>query len=170
MVSKKGYVLMSIVGVAAIAAIAIAFGVSQASSLAVQRAPAVASVTIPQGSSMMVDGQKETFVPQVITVVVGVNNTVRWTNQDSVTAFIEADNDRMDPAFFKATTLPESVVTSADGQMTSATSDIGNLQLPNVLQPGESFEYTFTIPGEYGYHGKPWQRGTVIVLPAEAAK
>lgn len=34
----------------------------------------------------------------------------------------------------------------------------------NLMDTGDSFLYTFTTPGEIGYHGKPWLRGTVIVL------
>lgn len=53
-------------------------------------------------------------------------------------AIIAAD-DQSDPAFYEATK--------------------GSVLLP----PGEAYEFTFTRPGEYGHHGKPWQQGTVIV-------
>jgi plastocyanin len=169
MVSRKGYIMLSVVGAVVVAATIVSLGLSQAMSLQSPRSPNVASITIPEGSSSKFNGEG-TFTPQVATVVIGVNNTVSWTNRDSETTFIEADNDKVDPAFFKATQIPESVITSANGTIEGKSSDVGALNLPNVLRPGGSFEYTFTIPGEYGYHGKPWQRGSVIVLPAEATK
>lgn len=160
---------MSIAGVIAIVATIVSLGLTQVLSYQPASSPSVASITIPPGSSSITGGQG-TFAPQVAKVVIGVNNTVSWTNRDSQTTFIKADNDKVDPAFFKATTLPESVVTTVNGGIESKSSDIGALNLPNVLKPGESFQYTFTVPGEYGYHGKPWQRGTVIVLAAEGTK
>ncbi len=82
------------------------------------------------------------FEPNPIKVVIGVNNTVRWVNQDVVAAWIEADNES-DPAFYNAT--KDSV----------------------FIPPNETFEYTFTKAGEFGYHGRPWQRATVVVLPSQ---
>jgi plastocyanin len=108
----------------------------------------IALVTIPEGASDSQSGK--TFEPQTITVVIGVNNTVRWINQDTSMYFIEADNDRYDPAFYHATEIPSS---NSKAEATD-----------NVLMPNEYFEYTFTKPGEYGYHSKPWMRGTVIVM------
>jgi plastocyanin len=81
------------------------------------------------------------FEPQVITVLVGVNNTVRWVNESDEIAMLSADNDS-DPGFYKAT---------------------GDFVF---IMPHKSFEFTFTSLGEIGYHGKPWQRGSVIVLHA----
>jgi hypothetical protein len=81
----------------------------------------------------------DNFQPQTVKVVIGVNNTVRWVNNDIFPAMIEADN-KNDPLFY---TLTEDF---------------------KLIKVGESFEFTFTKPGEFGYHGKPWQRGSVIVL------
>lgn len=80
------------------------------------------------------------YEPEVIKVVIGINNTVRWMNQDVTSHSVRAD-DEGDPDFH------------------SATQD-------NFLAPGETFEYTFTKPGAFGYHGvpHPWMRGTVVVL------
>jgi plastocyanin len=97
-------------------------------------------VTISEGSSLASSGK--TFEPQVIKVVIGVNNTVRWINQDSVAHWIEPDDDK-DPGFIAATNPSDPV---------------------SFIQPNEYLEYTFTKAGEYGYHGKPWMRGTIIVL------
>lgn len=80
------------------------------------------------------------YEPEVIKVVIGINNTVRWMNQDITSHSVRAD-DEGDPDF------------------RSAMQD-------NFLSPGETFEYTFTKPGVFGYHGvpHPWMHGTVVVL------
>ena len=85
----------------------------------------------------------------MIKVVIGVNNTVRWINQDSVINWVAADN-YTDPSFHAAAPDPSSIMGTPN----------------NVLLPGHTFEYTFTKPGTIGYHGKPLQRGIVEVLPA----
>ena len=82
-----------------------------------------------------------TFQPQVITVLSGVNNTVRWINQSDSPAIIVADNEA-DPAFYNAT--KDRV----------------------LILPHKSFEFTFTNLGKIGYHGRPEERGSVIVLHA----
>lgn len=98
----------------------------------------VSVVVIPEGASIIDSGK--TFDPPVVRVIIGLNNTVRWTNQDNVANWIEA-NSYDDPDFANATLTPR------------------------LIPPGESFEYTFSKAGEFGYHGKPHQLGTVIVLP-----
>lgn len=95
----------------------------------------IITVIIPEGAS--IDSGK-TFTPQVTRVILGVH-TVRWVNQDVVPALIAADNDS-EPYFFNAT---------KDGVL---------------IAPSESFDFTFSKVGEFGYHGKPWQSGTVEVV------
>jgi FtsP/CotA-like multicopper oxidase with cupredoxin domain len=77
------------------------------------------------------------FSPSSITVVIGVNNTVIWTN-----------NDDKPPA------ESEHTVTAIDGSFDSG-----------GIFPGDSYSHTFTIPGTYYYHCAlhPWMKGTVIV-------
>ena len=72
------------------------------------------------------------YSPSTITVVVGVNNTVVWTNQDNM----------------------EHTVTAIDKSFDSG-----------LMQPGQTFTWTFTSPGTYTYYCTihPWMRGTVIV-------
>lgn len=103
----------------------------------------VAIVIIPEGSSIP-DSEHNNFEPAVITVVIGVNNTVRWINEDSTFHNFSAD-DRSDPDFWNTTYYRP------------------------LLAPGDRFEFTFTKPGEHGYHGEPHphMRGTVIVLESE---
>lgn len=86
------------------------------------------------------------FEPQVLTVLSGVNNTVRWINESDTPALIAADNEQGDPAFYHAT---ENFVT---------------------IMPHHSYEYTFTGLGKIGYHGRPSERGSVIVLHALQVK
>jgi plastocyanin len=77
-----------------------------------------------------------TYTPQNVTVIVGTNNTVQWTNKDS--------------------TLH--TVTSRPGDPTSFNS--------GAISPGGTFEYTFTTPGVYNYYctfHPGWMHGTVTV-------
>ncbi len=81
------------------------------------------------------------FSPANIKVVVGVNNTVAWTNGDS------ADH----------------TVTTTSVPVGASSFDSG------AIAPGTSFQYTFTVPGVYQYHCliHPWMTGTVTVLAAQ---
>ena len=79
--------------------------------------------------------EQEYFRPSEITVVIGINNTVVWTNKDitgSALHDVTSDND-----LFKS----------------------------NLLAPKESWSYTFSEPGEYKYHCQPheWMVGRVTV-------
>lgn len=111
--------------------------------------PQVVIVRIVDGAS---DPNNPKFLdPQVVTVVIGVNNTVRWVSEDTVPHTITSDSGYKDPS----TGMPFNVRERPQEE--------GG---PFVM-PGNSWEFTFTQPGEYGYHGEPhpWMRGTVIVLP-----
>ena len=102
-------------------------------------------VIIPKDAGMA--SSQHSYVPQTITVEIGVNNTVRWINHDYAAAWIWADNSD-DPNFY------------------NATQDDPNHTISKTLMvPNQTFAYTFTKVGEFGYHGKPWMRGTVIVEP-----
>jgi plastocyanin len=76
------------------------------------------------------------YTPDSITLVVGVNNTVTWTNNDSV----------------------HHTVTS-----TSAPSG-GDFNSGN-MQPGAVCTHTFTVPGTYQYDCTyhAWMVGTIVV-------
>jgi len=77
------------------------------------------------------------YAPDSITIVIGVNNTVVWNNND---------------------TVAHTVTTS------STPSGVSEINSGEML-PGASFTYTFTVPGAYPYiciyHS--WMTGTVIV-------
>ncbi|MGI0087855.1 MAG: cupredoxin domain-containing protein [Nitrosotalea sp.] len=113
----------------------------------------ISTVVIPKGSEDQSAGKN--YEPQYLVVVLGVNNTVRWTNEAADGNSIVANNND-DPDFANATQL------QSTGYM--------HLMLANFLNPGKSFTYTFTKAGEFEYHGEPhpWLHGSVLVLPNSA--
>ena len=82
------------------------------------------------------------YTPDVVTVVVGKNNTVFWTNDDTTGAPHTVTSDSSDSISF-------------DSGMTG----------PLTTQGG-TFQFTFTTPGTYTYHCSfhAWMQGTVKVL------
>ena len=99
----------------------------------------VIDVIIPPDSEDQTSGLN--FTPQNATVVIGINNTVHWINKALIQNTIDADNHH-DMLFYKI--LHE-----------------------NSLAPNESFNFTFTNPGVFGYHveSHPWLHGWITVLP-----
>jgi plastocyanin len=107
----------------------------------------VSTVIIPEDAQ---NAPNRGFEPQVITVMIGINNTVRWVNQDSVPHGISTPDDN-----------------NADIDFTNAVEK--EKQQHPFLMPGEdSFQYTFNKPGRIDYHmvPHPQMKGAVIVLPA----
>jgi plastocyanin len=86
------------------------------------------------------------YGPTTIKVMIGVNNTVIWTNMDS--AFHTATAASTDPVSFDSGCL--------DG--IGATCPTGG--------GSTTFQYTFTTPGTYTYHCvyHPWMQGKVVVV------
>ena len=114
-------------------------------------------VIIPQDSALESSGRN--FDPQVITVVNGMNNTVRWHNQDlTLYTVVASSND--DPLFYNATRIQ---CENNDYQ------DCVVIPGKNQLPPDGTFEFTFTKPGVFDYHSvpHPHMKGTVIVLAPE---
>lgn len=78
------------------------------------------------------------YAPDNITVIIGINNTVNWTNNDVVAHTVTAVNTTNGNPIFNSANMP----------------------------PGAMFNYTFTTPGYYlytcSYH--PWMDGSVKVL------
>lgn len=96
------------------------------------------TVLIPPGSEN--PSTHNTYSPNVVTVVIGVNNTIRWVSQsDSAVNIIVPD-------------MP----LQQDGKSFGS----------DVIKPDGSYQFTFTEPGTFGYHGEPhpWQKGIVAVL------
>jgi plastocyanin len=96
-------------------------------------------VSIPSGSAAPNSGAG--YAPASITVVIGVNNTVTWTNNDTA------------PHTVTPNTLPPGATWSVGS---------GNMNSKAV------YTFVFTVPGTYtygcAYHG--WMAGTVIVVAA----
>jgi plastocyanin len=103
--------------------------------------PQSVTVTIPSGASIP-DGNV-TFMPKDVTVVLGVNNTVVWINENINPERLIGEDENMPGGFGKIKGLIE----------------------PN----GGTFAFTFTEEGTYNYqsHIHPWLRGTVTVEKAE---
>ena len=110
--------------------------------------PNTSLVIIPKGSSLQ---GHVSLIPQNITVVIGSNNTVMWRNEDSSAVSIVSDTGYID---------------RLSGPFDTTRSD----SLPGgYIPPGKTFNFTFTEPGVYAYHGipHPWVRGTVVVALIE---
>ena len=95
------------------------------------------TILIPPGSEN--PSTNKTYSPEVTSIVLGVNNTVRWVNQASAA---------------------NSVV--SDSPITQNGKSFGS----GILIQGASYQFTFTEPGSYQFHGEPhpWQNGTIVVL------
>lgn len=85
------------------------------------------------------------FSPDNITVVLGVNATVIWNNND---------------------TSIHTVTSYGSGPAALNSGDI-----PQFGTPGNYFMYTFTAPGNYQYHCTihPWMEGSIIVKAGSGA-
>lgn len=97
-----------------------------------------ATVLIPPGSENQ--ASVNSYSPSVATVMIGVNNTVRWVSQS------ETAN----------TIVPDKPLTQNGRSFGS----------DGVIKPGGTYMFTFTEPGTFPYHTEPhpWMKGTIIVL------
>jgi plastocyanin len=131
-------VLYTCITVVILLGLAIAFTHSNVASAAGYSGdPVSVHVTIVLGSGSNTSSLG--YSPDVVHVVIGINNTVVWTNND---------------------TVPHTVTSVAGGIPSGAQAfNSGN------LNPGQSWNYTFTQPGTYEYHCiyHFWMKGTVIV-------
>jgi len=101
------------------------------STKVVPQSPNLSHITILKGAAT--NPSSPGYSPATITVVVGVNNTVVWTNNDSVFH----------------------TVTATDGSFNSGTIFSGQTWSHTFTQPG-TYSYYFCQ-----YH--PWMKGTVLV-------
>ena len=97
--------------------------------------PGPTNVTVPLGTG---DNESMNFLPANVTVVVGVNNTIVWSN--------------LDPAQHNvvATSVPAGAQRFRSG----------------LLNQGQTFTVTLTVPGTYRYLCSihpDWMRGTIVV-------
>jgi len=130
-----GYFLVS--GLATSSSYSCAFSCATSTTTATSSTGAVAvtSISIPNGAAAPAGAPG--YAPASVTVVIGVNSTVTWTNNDIAAHTVTADNTTGGTAVF----------------------DSGN------LPAGQAFTYNFTTPGTYTYHCDyhAWMKGTVIV-------
>jgi plastocyanin len=93
-------------------------------------------VTIPVGAGD--PSSPPGYSPDTVTVVIGVNNTVMWRNNDTGT---------------------DHTATSTSVPAGASSFDSGN------LASGETYSHTFTVPGTYHYNCiyHSWMTGTVVV-------
>jgi plastocyanin len=108
--------------------------------------PTVSHIIIPPGAEDPSSGKN--YEPRYLVVVLGVNNTVRWTNESPSDAHTIVARNQDDPLFWNATR-------SVNGAL---------------LLPGKSFNFSFTKVGEFQYDTEPhpWMYGWVLVLPQSA--
>jgi plastocyanin len=88
--------------------------------------------------------QKDNYVPKEITIVLGKNNKIIWTNSDEVAHTVTADPGQ------------------SGSFVTTATRS-------NFMQGGDKWEFVFTKPGTWNYHCEPhpYMKGTVIVTEGQ---
>jgi plastocyanin len=135
--SRRVSVVASMLGLFLISGLTMALPLANAQSTVV--------VSIPSGAGSSASAAPG-YSPDTITVVIGVNNTVMWTNNDTSGA---GTSHTVVP-----TTQPPAGIMPATGS--------GN------ISPGAVYTFTFTIPGTYDYHCSyhSWMSGVVIVKAA----
>ncbi|MGH9992342.1 MAG: hypothetical protein ACREAZ_06835 [Nitrososphaera sp.] len=86
--------------------------------------------------------QRTNFEPFLTKVILGVNNTVVWINEDAVSHRLIVEPD-----------IPNTLDFT-----------------PVSIHPGSSFQQTFTHAGSlyYADRDRPWMRGAVLVIPRDA--
>ncbi|MHB8566322.1 MAG: cupredoxin domain-containing protein [Nitrososphaerales archaeon] len=94
-------------------------------------------VTILLGSQNSQPITSTTFSPRNVTVIIGTNNTVMWTNRDVATHTVTSAS------------VPTGAVSFNSG----------------LISPSGTFTYTFTVPGRYVYYCTlhSWMQATIIV-------
>jgi plastocyanin len=95
-------------------------------------------IIIPKG---IAENQSLNYVPANVKVMVGVNNTITWINQDNLSQHTVVTN--IVPA--------------------------GGTQVDLILGTNQTFTVTFKVPGLYHYYcmwHPGWMRGTIDVIPA----
>lgn len=100
-------------------------------------------VKIAEGAVMESNPQK--FVPKDVLGVIGVSNSIIWTNTDSTSHIVTSNIGYVD---------------IINGKFDSTD------QLGSLISPGKTFEFTFTKVGEYVYHCEPhpYMQGKIEIV------
>jgi plastocyanin len=95
------------------------------------------NIAVPNGTGA--SNSALTFTPSTVKVVIGVNNTITWTNNDNTNHTVTFDS-------------------APSGVSVASLSDTN-------LTPGTSFTRTLTTAGTYQYHCDihSWMHGTITV-------
>jgi len=132
-----GVSLVVLVGVAAALAVPLQPPLAQGPSCA----SGTACVSMPNGAAVL------NFSPNSITVVMGVNNTVQWTNQDSVQHTVV-------------------VCPVGGGQLCAPSSSVAH---SSILSHGDTFQVILNATGVYHFYCSihpATMRGTIDVVGA----
>jgi len=100
--------------------------------------PGTASIVMPSGVG---SNTALNFSPDNVTVVIGVNNTVVWTNEDAISHTVVSKQVPSGAASFSSSIIPK----------------------------GGTFNVTLTVPGVYAYFCSihpTWMQGTIVVKAA----
>jgi plastocyanin len=106
-------------------------------------------VTIVEGA--VLKSSSIHFKPYDARAVLGVSNTVEWTNKDSLAHTVTSDEPQyVDVINGKFDTLAHPEQTGANG----------------LIEPDGNWSFTFTKAGEFTYHCEPhpWMKGKVVVV------
>ena len=137
---SPGYGSKILIGVVLILILAVSItGVLLAPTSTSSKGPTPeAFISILKGSAT--PGTLLTYSPQNVTLIIGTNNTVEWTNND----------------------IAAHTVTSVSVPSGASAFNSGN------MDPGAKYVYTFATPGTYTYHCSYhfWMQGTVTVEQA----
>lgn len=133
MVSRRNFAAAGGLALLLVSAVAMALPVATAQS------PVVVNMLVGSGVG---PSAAPGFSPENVTVVIGVNNTVTWTNKDT--------NNGGTSHTVTSLTVPSGAASFDSG----------------IMKEGANFTQTFTTPGTYEYHCTihPWMTGSVIVL------
>ncbi len=98
--------------------------------------PAVVKVSIPSGTG---SSSSLNYSPSTITVVIGTNNTIMWTNNDAAVHSVDSSS------------VPAGAQAFSDDNLT----------------PGATYSVTLTVAGTYQYYCMfhSWMTGTIVVKP-----
>ena len=108
--------------------------------------PEPTQVSILEGSAL--PSQQKNFDPKEIRGTLGISNKIIWTNADTTAHTVTTD-------------------TQYDDQISGP---FNSIDTGGLILPQQTYEFTFTMDGEYPYHCEPhpWMTGKVIIVKSFA--